>query len=132
MGNFRTDDDYTLMGENNYPANPGPNNGCYDNPEVGNYPGSYGKIQKPNIISRLLNALRNAGSGVGTGIEKRITLEKVAFVLYLIAMVVILINITTVLDFLFYATVSILQYVIIVLVVVLLGYVFCRFVLHIR
>lgn len=132
MGNFRTDDDYTPMDVNNYPVDTGPPYGGYDNPEMGNYPGGYGNIKKPNIFSRILSALGNAGSRAGSGISKGITLEKVLFVLYLVAMVVILINITTVLDFLFYATVSILQYVIMVLVVVLLGYIFCRYVLHIR
>lgn len=132
MGNFRTDDDYTPMDVSNYPTDPGPTYGGYDNPEMGNYPGGYGNIKKPNIFSRIWSALGSAGAGVGSGISKGITLEKVLLGLYLIAMVVIVINISTVLDFLFYATVSILQYVIVVLVVILLGYVFCRYVLKIR
>lgn len=128
MGNFRTDDEYSSMD----PTDTSPGYGGYDNPEMGNYPGGYGPVKKPNIISRLFNELGNAGTGVGTGIKKGITAEKVLLVLYLIAMVFVVINITAVLDFLFYATVSILQYVIMVLVVVLLGYIFCRYVLHIR
>ena len=132
MGNFRTDDDYTPMDISNYPLDTGPGYGGFDNPEMGNYPGGYGSIEKPNIISRLFSALGNVGAGVGTGIKKESSLEKVLLVLYLIAMVFVVINITVVLDFLFYATVSILKYVIMVLVVVLLGYIFFRYVLHIR
>lgn len=132
MGNFRTDDDYTPMGTNNYPPDTGPGYGGYDNPEMGNYPGGYGSVKKPNIVSKIFSALGNAGTGIGSGMKNGITLEKVLLVLYLVAMVFIVINITAVLDFLFYATVSILQYVIIVLVVVLLGYIFCRYVLHIK
>lgn len=132
MGNFRTDDDYTPMDVSNYPTDPGPTYGGYDNPEMGNYPGGYGNIKKPNIFSRIWSALGSAGAGAGSAVSKGITLEKVLLGLYLIAMVVIVINISTVLDFLFYATVSILQYVIVVLVVILLGYVFCRYVLKIR
>lgn len=129
MGNFRTDDDYNSMDINDYSS--GTDSG-YDNPEMGDYPGGYGSVKKPNIISRILNAMGNAGTDMGSGIKSGITLEKVLAVLYLIAMIVVVINITAVLDFLFYATVSILQYVIMVLVVVLLGYVFCRYILHIR
>lgn len=99
---------------------------------MGNYPGGYGNIKKPNIFSRIWSALGSAGAGAGSAVSKGITLEKVLLGLYLIAMVVVVINISTVLDFLFYATVSILQYVIVVLVVILLGYVFCRYVLKIR
>lgn len=129
MGNFRTDDDYNPMDTNNYYS--GTDSG-YDNPEMGDYPGGYGSIKKKNIISRIFNTLGNVGADVGSELKRGITLEKVLGVGYLIAMVFIVINITAVLDFLFYATVSILQYVIIVLVVVLLGYVFCRYILHIR
>lgn len=129
MGNFRTDDDYNSMDVNDYSS--GTDSG-YDNPEMGSYPGGYGSVKKPNIISRILNAMGNAGTDRGSGIKREITLEKVLAVLYFIAMIFVVINITAVLDFLFYATVSILQYVILVLVVVLLGYVFCRYILHIR
>lgn len=125
MGNFRTDDDDSSNNVNSYPVDTG-----YDNPEMGNHPGGYGSIKKPNIISRLFSALGNIGSGVG--IKKGITLERVLLILYLIAMVFVVINITAVLDFLFYATASVLQYVIMILVVVLLGYIFCGYVLHIR
>ncbi len=131
MGNFRTEDDYTPMDISNYPPDPGPDYDGYDNPEMGNYPGGYGPVEKPNIISRLFSALGNAVAGVAAGGTKGITLEKVLFVLYLIVMVVVVINITAVLDYLFYATVAILQYVIMVMVVLLLGYIFARFVLHI-
>lgn len=132
MGNFRTEDDYSPKDTNNYTPDVDTGYGCYDNPEMGNDPGRYGSVKKKNIFSRIFNALGDAGTGVSSGIKKEITVEKILLVLYFIAMVFVVINITTVLDFLFYATVSILQYVIMVFVVVLLGYIFCRYVLHIR
>ena len=130
MGNFRTEDDYPSMGSDNYPQN----NGLgydYNNPEIGDYSG-YGSIKKPGIISRILSALGSIGSGMGSGIQSGITLEKVMFALYIIAMILIIINIKTVLDVFFYSTIYILQYVIRVFVVLLLIYIFCRYVLHIK
>lgn len=132
MGHFRTDDDYYPINTDNYAPDNSVDNNVYDNPEMGNFPGGYGTIKKPSIISRILNALGSIGTGVGSGVSKGITLEKVLLALYIIAMVFVAINIKAVLDFLFYATVSILQYLILVLVAVFLIYVFCRFVLHIR
>lgn len=131
MGNFRTDDDYTPMDVNSYPTNV-PENSGYDNPEMGDYHIRYGSIKKPNIFSRIFNSLGNMGSGVGGGVKNGITLEKVLFTVYLIVMLFVVINIKTVLNFLFYATVSILQYLIFVLVVVSLIFIFCRYILHIR
>lgn len=128
MGKFRTDDDdygYPPMDDNYYPP---------DNPEMGGYP-EYGHIKKPGILSRILGALGNIGSGSGlgsAGMGSGITAEKVFFVIYLIAMLLIVINFKTVMDFMFFVTMSILQYVIMVAVVILLIYIFCRFVLHMR
>lgn len=131
MGNFRTDDDYSPK-DYNSPPDTGSGYDGYDNPEMGNHPGGYGSVKKTNIISRIVRALGNAGTGAGSGKKSGISVEKVLLVLYLIAMVLVVINITAVLDFLFYATVPILQYVIVALIVVLLGYIFCRYILHIR
>ena len=69
MGNFRTDDDYTPVGGDNYPPNPDPGYGGYDNPEIGDYPGRYGPVKKKSIISRILDALGNAGFGAGNSIR---------------------------------------------------------------
>lgn len=137
MGNFRTDDDYTPVGGDNYPPNPDPGYGGYDNPEIGDYPGRYGAVKKKSIISRIrvisriLDALGNAGSGTGNSIRNGLTLEGVLIGVYVIALVLIVLNLSAVLDFLFYATLSILQYVVMIAVVVFLGYIFCKCVLHI-
>lgn len=128
MGNFRTDDDYTPVGGGNYP----PGYGGYDNhPEKGDYPGGYGPVKKKSIISRILDALGNAGSGAGNSIRNGLTPEGVLIGVYVIALVLIVLNLSAVLDFLFYATLSILQYVVMIAVVVFLGYIFCKCVLHI-
>ena len=132
MGNFRTDDDYTPAGGGNYPPNPDPGYGGYDNPEIGDYPGRYGAVKKKSIISRILDALGNAGSGAGNSIRNGLTLEGVLIGVYVIALVLIVLNLSAVLGFLFYATFSILQYVVMIAVVVFLGYIFCKYVLHIR
>ena len=128
MGKFRTDDDYTSTDYNDYSTDFDYQN--YDNPEVGDYPGGYGSVKKENVFSRILGALGN--SAKGAGLKKGFTLEKAMFVLYIIAMILIVFNFTKVMDFLFYSTVSILSYLIIALVVILLVFIFCRYILHIR
>lgn len=131
MGNFRTEDDYPSMGSDNRLQN---NRSGYDynNPEIGDYTDEYGSIKKPGIVSRILSTLGSISPGMGSGIQNDITLEKVMFALYIIAMLLILINIKAVLDVFFYSTIYILQYVIRVFVVLLLIYIFCRYVLHIK
>ena len=132
MGKFRTDDDYSPMDNNSYHKNDSTEYSWHNNPEIGNSPGGYGPVKKPSLISRMFSTLGTLGTGAGSGIKNGINAEKVMFGLYFIAMVIIVINLTTVLDLLFYATASILQYVMLVLVVVLLGYILLRYVLHIR
>ena len=85
MGNFRTDDDYTPVGGGNYPPNPDPGYGGYDNPEIGDYPGRYGAVKKKSIISRILDALGNSGSGAGNSIRNGLTLEGVLIGVYVSA-----------------------------------------------
>lgn len=122
MGNFRTEDDFTPHGGENFS-----DYGGYDNPEIGNEPGHYGQIKKSNIFSRILKSIGNIGTQTGSRRGKGVTLEKVLFLLYLIAMVVIVINIQAVLDFLFYATMPILQYVIILLILFIAVYILYRY-----
>lgn len=99
MSNFNTDDDYGM------PVN-------YDHPEYGD--GSrYGKIKK-NPFEKLFSSLGSIGGAL--------TLEKVLLILYVIALAVILFNLGTVLDFLFYATMSVLQYIIYIAVFIFLGF----------
>ena len=115
MGNFRTEDDFTPHGGENFS-------------DYGGYePGHYGQIKKSNIFSRILRSIGNIGTQTGSRRGKGVTLEKVLFMLYLIAMVVIVINIQAVLDFLFYATMPILQYVIILLILFIAGYILYRY-----
>lgn len=115
MGNFRTDEDYIDYGE-------------YDNPEYGDGSGDYGSIRKKGILSRILETFGGLDSSVGSGI----TLEKILLVIYAIAMIAIVLNIGTVLDFLFYTTMSFLQYVIMILVVAFFGRIIFRYVLKWR
>ncbi len=117
MGNFRTEDDYAPYNGGNKPDYNG-----YDNPEIGNSPDGYGRIKKRGVFSRLSNAFGDMGTGI--------TLEKVLFLIYAVAMIVIVINIQAVLDFLFYITMYLLQYVIMLLVVLALGYILFRYILR--
>lgn len=115
MGNFRTDEDYINYGE-------------YDNPEFGNGSGDYGSIRKKGILSKIIETLCGAGATIGSGI----TLEKILLAVYVIAMIAVVLNIGTVLDFLFYTTMSFLQYVIMILVVAFFGFIIFRYVLKLR
>lgn len=107
MGTFNTEDDYM-------PMNDSPVYNEYDHPEYGGT-ADYGKVKR-NPFSSL--------KGMGNGI----TADKVFWAVYAIALIVVIINIGSVLDFLFYTTMSVLQYVILLAVVVLLGYIAIKFI----
>ena len=130
MGNFRTDDDFTGYDGNNANSGEYPDYSGYDKPEMGNGPGEYGKIKKTNIFSRVLSAIGSIVAVLGSGKGNGVSAEKVLLILYVIAMIFIVINIHEVLDFLFYTTMSLLQYVIILLVFLAMGYILFRHILR--
>lgn len=137
MGNFITDDDYQPYGsDRDLPTVTPPEFGDYNNPELGNGADGYGNIKKPNVFSRLFRAFSRAGAGSGIGngpgVRGGITLEKVLLVVYVIAVIAIILNIKTVLDFLFYLSLPVLKYVLLLLLILLAGFIIYRYVLHMR
>ncbi len=130
MGNFKTDDDITGYDGNNANSGEYPDYSRYDNREMGNDPDKYGRIKKPNIFSRVLNVIGSIAAGLEAGKGNGTSVEKVLLILYMIAMILIVINIHAVLDFLFYTTMSFLQYVIILLVFLAMGYILFRHILR--
>lgn len=115
MSNFNTDDDY------NYPGTPYSPTNDYGHPEFGNDKGNeFGKIKK-NPFEKLLNGLGSFSSGF--------TMEKIIWIIYAIVLVFIVLNIESVLDFLFYATMSVFKYVILIGVIILFGYIIIKRVL---